>query len=571
MWDSFSEGGMGGGGPPLSAWAGLWPGGLWNGPVVRVVMAVALVVVGRVVLDFVRAYAVLRGRVRVPVYLWSPRIFKSVYGVSRRGLLESMLQRVNASRSSAAACRAGSRNANNPGGMFGTVVGNRAVVHVGDAEGASRVLRMQPTKGQLYGAFHAFAGRGIFTADGEEWREKRHAVVRALGAAGSAEQAEVINLEMDRLLDADDAGGLWADALVERGEEREGTTSCSTSALPRASEAPRAFEWAAVAQRLMLRINHRFLTGAVLDDRELERDYIREVTLLRYLLPARTRSVWMLSDALYYALSPLGARETGAIAVTHDLVRRSLKTCLPGSVLEKLSSGSLAHKQRTTDLRDEAQTLMFAGQDTQSATLAWALHLLASSPGALVKLKGEVSTLHARKGAHLSHGDVARCVYLDAVLKETLRLFPVAPLVLRELETDVAVSTGTIPAGTAVAVWLYCVHRSTDAWGPDAAEFRPERWLRQAGDADAQKGDPEKVGSTYTRRWIPFADGSPRSCVGARIAMANLKLCMARLVRDLDIAPDLDHSPADVKDACRPSTGFTIMPASGTPLLLRSI
>jgi cytochrome P450 len=139
-------------------------------------------------------------------------------------------------------------------------------------------------------------------------------------------------------------------------------------------------------------------------------------------------------------------------------------------------------------LRDELITLLFAGHETTATALAWALERLARHPDAWERLRG---------------GDED---YLDAVAKETLRLRPVVPIVLRRVMEPIEIGGYVLPAGVSVAPCILLVHRRADLY-PDPAAFRPERFL-------------ERPAGTYT--WIPFG-GGVRRCLGASLALFEMK------------------------------------------------
>ena len=115
--------------------------------------------------------------------------------------------------------------------------------------------------------------------------------------------------------------------------------------------------------------------------------------------------------------------------------------------------------------------------------------------------------------------DAGEDAYLDAVVKETLRLRPVLPLVVRILHEPLELTDGrVIPKGAAVAPCIYLVHRREDVY-PDPLSFRPERFLEQPA-------------GTYT--WIPFG-GGVRRCLGAAFAQFEMKKVLETLIRELDL------------------------------------
>jgi cytochrome P450 len=156
------------------------------------------------------------------------------------------------------------------------------------------------------------------------------------------------------------------------------------------------------------------------------------------------------------------------------------------------------------ELRDELVTLLVAGHETTATALSWALERLVRHPGSLERLRDEVRA-----------GEDA---YLDAVVKETLRLRPVLPLVVRMLTEPVEIGDYLLPKGTRVAPCIYLVHRREDVY-PEPHAFRPERFLEQPA-------------GTYT--WIPFG-GGVRRCLGASFAMFEMKQVLSALVERLQI------------------------------------
>jgi cytochrome P450 family 135 len=157
-------------------------------------------------------------------------------------------------------------------------------------------------------------------------------------------------------------------------------------------------------------------------------------------------------------------------------------------------------------LRDELVTLLLAGHETTATGLAWAFERLVRHPDAMVRVR---ETIEA--------GDDT---YLDAVIKETLRVRPVVLEVARYLTEPVQLAGHRLPAGTAVMSSLALVQLSSRHWD-DPAAFRPERFLGEPPDA-------------YS--WIPFG-GGVRRCLGASFALLEMRVVMREVLRRLDLAP----------------------------------
>jgi cytochrome P450 family 135 len=165
------------------------------------------------------------------------------------------------------------------------------------------------------------------------------------------------------------------------------------------------------------------------------------------------------------------------------------------------------------ELRDELMTLLVAGHETTATALSWAVELLARHPAVLDRLESEV--------------DDGGGEYLDAVIKETLRLRPVIALVLRKLVQPMEIGGRLLPAGISVAPSIYLVHRRPDIY-PEPERFRPERFL-------------ERPAGTYT--WIPFG-GGVRRCLGASFAEFEMAVVLTELVRRRRLRPvgEPEHS-----------------------------
>jgi cytochrome P450 len=344
----------------------------------------AACVVMSLLVDAVRARLVFRGK--LPTVPWRPNLMFNVYQKPKRNLLDRVSRRMAMDNGS----DVDAKTKNHSHRAFATVVGNCPFAHVGGGDLARVALNQQPVKSPLYRAFESFAGVGIFTAEGEDWAAKRSEVLGAFASAGLEPLAAASKRSASKLTAEIDAQ-LAAEKDVEKGATgRADGDGVEVDMLPR-------------LQRATLRATFEYLAGVDLEtaasvDRrsvsEWEDEYLTAATDLRHLIPARARSVWMLSDWAY-AASPVGRIERRRIKEARRLPELALRTARPGSPLDDLRRGS-AHAaewgtrhawwsrlRRTAGvgrdaLLDEATTLLFAGHDTQSATLSWALLRLAS-------------------------------------------------------------------------------------------------------------------------------------------------------------------------------------------------
>ncbi len=157
------------------------------------------------------------------------------------------------------------------------------------------------------------------------------------------------------------------------------------------------------------------------------------------------------------------------------------------------------------DLRDEMLTMLTDGPT--STSLAWAFERLLRHPRKLARLRAEVLA-----------GE--EDVYLDAVVKETLRLCPPVPVVVRRLLEPMRLGGHELPAGTTVAPSVYLIHRREDVY-PHPLRFEPERFL-------------ETPPGTYT--WIPFG-GGVRRCLAASYAEQEIKRVLRTVLAEVELRP----------------------------------
>jgi cytochrome P450 len=158
------------------------------------------------------------------------------------------------------------------------------------------------------------------------------------------------------------------------------------------------------------------------------------------------------------------------------------------------------------ELRDELVTLIVAGHETTSTSLAWAFEQLTRDREALGRLEEE------------SRSDQTE--WTQAVAHETLRLKPVLDFVVRRVNKPVEIAGYEFQPGQIITPSIYLVHRRPDLY-PDPAAFKPERWL------------DEKPG-TYT--WIPFG-GGVRRCIGFAFAMTELEVVLRAVARGVSLEP----------------------------------
>lgn len=172
------------------------------------------------------------------------------------------------------------------------------------------------------------------------------------------------------------------------------------------------------------------------------------------------------------------------------------------------------------------QSMMLGGGNTPAETLTWAISLLLNHPDHLVKLQHELDD-KVGKERQVVETDIKNLVYLQAVIKETLRLYPAGGPLLgpREAMEDCTVSGYHVKAGTRLIVNVWKIQRDEKVW-IDASEFKPERFMGEEHEHVDLRGQQFVL--------IPFGSGR-RSCPGATLAIQVLHLTLARLVHSFDL------------------------------------
>ncbi len=168
-----------------------------------------------------------------------------------------------------------------------------------------------------------------------------------------------------------------------------------------------------------------------------------------------------------------------------------------------------------TELRDQLVTLLLAGHETTASALSWALYEIGRSPDLL-----------ARTQTAVDDGGPEGDVWLDAVLKESMRLHPIIPMVVRTLMKPATIGGVDLPAGATVGPSIIVSHQRSENH-PDPEVFRPERFLGQNPPANT---------------WIPFG-GGVRRCIGAGFSLMEGVAVLREVFSRYDVATVGDDEP----------------------------
>jgi cytochrome P450 len=467
------------------------------------------------------------------------------------------------------------------------------------------------SKAPAYNHFKNFCGEGVFTANGDDWKAKRtsvmHCLVKGITNSSTSEISQRLEREANR---AADTFCTQLQRLQVQQLKHYPTTIVTTNVVPLLQRSTIGLifryithaepEWGLDQMRAPKHLPNdnesvettslSFAKATSLEsfsDNKVDTEvttsaatgllesYMNSIIRIRMIILAQSRSIWFLLPRwCYQTFSSLYRDEERTVTPIRQFARTACESAKPGSPLAKLKELESHNRQIpvdgiSKDLLDEAITLLFAGQDTSAATLSWTLHLLSIHPDIKSKLAGEVySVLHGQgmsiRNAVVTRKLISKMPYLDAVVKESMRLYPVAPFVVRQIMQDLPivdhdsedhVPPTVLPAKSMVCIWIYGLHRNPKFWNrPD--DFVPERWSTP---------DLKDIGQT-NGAYMPFASG-PRNCLGQPLAHIILRTLLARLMYRYDFR-DERLSNAKDSEALRKDmqAGFTVLPSGGVTL-----
>jgi cytochrome P450 len=199
-------------------------------------------------------------------------------------------------------------------------------------------------------------------------------------------------------------------------------------------------------------------------------------------------------------------------------------------------------------LVDNLLTLLEAGHETTAKALTWTLYLLARAPATQDRVRAEVRAVAGDGPVGAEH--LARLTLTEAVLKEGMRLYPPAPVLLRIARRPLDLGGEHLPTGALLIIPVFALHRHRTLWD-DPDRFMPERFLSEAARAMPRT------------QYMPFG-GGPRVCIGATFAMQEAIAILATLIRGARFAWDGRHLP-------EPISRITLRPKGGMPLRVTAI
>ena len=248
-------------------------------------------------------------------------------------------------------------------------------------------------------------------------------------------------------------------------------------------------------------------------------------------------------------MPPSGVRALRSLkAAADDLLDSRAEMESEGSLVDLLISATDPHTGQPLSRRERRDNLIgffIAGHETTALTLTWALYLVGMHGPTAARIREEVLSVSAE--ADVSYDDMEKLSFTRAVIDETMRLYPPAPILNRECIEDTELYGREIAPNDIIILNNYIMHRAERLWDNPLA-FDPDRFIRDP--KLRAKGSP----------FMPFGAG-PRICVGMAFAVMEAVMALATLVRDYDIQMSPDLYP-------RPIMTVTLRPEGGVPAIL---
>ena len=245
------------------------------------------------------------------------------------------------------------------------------------------------------------------------------------------------------------------------------------------------------------------------------------------------------------------SKETQRSARKIRALIQSLTRQRQDAILEGTAPDDLATKIMTTvdpqtgagfdaeEMVDQVAIFFLAGHETSASALGWALYLMALYPECQESVADEAKEIELEDFSSVARLKIARDVF-----RETLRLYPPVPMMVREAACPETFRERAVPEGAQIVISPWHLHRHERLWeNPDA--FQPERWQGEEGRGIAREA------------WIPFSAGS-RVCTGAGFAMIEGPLLLAAILRELRVEL--------AGDTPRPVAHLTVRSANGIHL-----
>ncbi|XP_050530833.1 cytochrome P450 4C1-like [Daktulosphaira vitifoliae] len=406
-------------------------------------------------------------------------------------------------------------------------IGLRPFLSISDADHILQILSssLHIHKNLEYDLLHPFIGTGLVTSAGSKWHVRRklltptfHFNILEEFLPPIVRQSKILVLKLQKELSRDSG-----------------------------------FDMTPYAKMVALDIIGNTAMGCEINSQiNSDCEYVKAIDELTAIMQKRFITPW-LKPNIIFNMTRLGKRQKHCINIIHSFTKKvisdrknNLKSnatvsdankneiygkrskALLDLMIDVSDNGNILSDE---DIQEEVDTFMFAGVDTSSTTLSWAMYVLGKHPEAQDQILAELDEKLPNFVDEIpTVRELSGLEYLDRTIREVMRLYPTVPLIGRQIYEPLTIGEHVIMPGTSVMINTYALHRSKIYFdNPD--EFDPDRFL-----AD-NKHD------RHPFAFLPFSAG-PRNCIGQRFAIIVLKIAVATIlksykIRSLDCEEDL--------------------------------
>ncbi|KAJ2940143.1 hypothetical protein O0L34_g14182 [Tuta absoluta] len=397
-----------------------------------------------------------------------------------------------------------------------------------DAEDSLTVLNQCLEKNWVYEVAKPWTGDGLATVTSNLglWRRHRKTISRSFNL-------QVLNDYMGTL----NQESKW---LVQQMRDHVGKGS---------------FEHSGVLFDMAMRVICQTIFGCNEEETQavLDQNLTIAIEDMLKIIATRIISGWMLVPFLYNftklkneqdkVLAYLHERSNTVINMRrHHLLRSNRKDTKLKSFLDLILELPPEEAFSEQEIREEVDTMIMAGTDTTATALTFALMLLGSYPDVQEKVCEELREVFGDSLRDVEKEDLKKLVYLEAVLMETMRLYPILPVIPRYASEEIHLKNYTVAPKNTCLIFAYNIHRDPSLWGLDAEEFNPQRWLPTPPAA---------------RAFLGFSAGK-RGCIGKVFGMMSMKTTLAHLLRHYRISADVTKLELQLDLLLKPASGCEI-------------
>ncbi|CAK1594451.1 unnamed protein product [Parnassius mnemosyne] len=392
------------------------------------------------------------------------------------------------------------------GGVVTTLIGPRKIYVVADPEDSLTVANACIQKDVIYEFAKPWLGEGLITGKVSIWKRHRKLLNPAFSQLVLDGFQGVFNSQARRLV---------KDLEVEVGKS--------------------PFDHLVYMRRSALETICLTAMGVDFRKNSVLLQYEQAIEQIFKIITERFQKFWLHNDFIY-SWSALKRKEEQCVKILHNMSDKVLQArkasyfdnkknglAAPSGTKFKAFLDLLLELSIETgvfndlEIREEVDTMITSGHDTTASVLMFTLVLIGSYPKVQERISEELHNVFGTDDRDVTKQDLSRLVYLEAVLKESLRIYPIVPVIARVLEKNIKLKNYTLTAGRTCFLSIYGIHRHP-IWGDDVEEFKPERWL-----------DTATLPSCPTA-FAAFNIGR-RICIGKSFAFMSMKTTLSHVLR----------------------------------------